>query len=130
MSEQALPSSKEERYPDQVRAENTGVLVHPTPEGVRAAIATGGEPVADRDGGSYGAKSRRALLLAAKRPLHHHRRVLANKVASADERRRDAYSGSAYMFDFPPATRPLPTLPYVSRAHLKSGLLPENSRGV
>ena len=108
MSEQALPSSKEERYPDQVRAENTGVLVHPTPEGVRATtIAAGGEPVADRDGESDGES--RGALLAAKRSLHQHQRVLANQVARAEERRRDVYSGSDHMFDFPPATRPLPT---------------------
>ena len=68
--------------------------------------------MADRDGESDGES--RGALLAAKQSLHHQQRVLANKVARAEERRRDVYSGSVYMFDFPPATRPLPTLPYVS----------------
>lgn len=106
------PAQPRRDTPVKVRAENAGVFVHPTPDGVRATIAAGGKPVADRDGESDGES--RGALLAAKRSLHHQQRVLANKVARAEERRRDVYSGSVYMFDFPPATRPLPTLPPVT----------------
>ena len=48
------PLQKWRGTPIKVLAENASVLVHPTPEGVRAAIAAGGEPVADRDGESDG----------------------------------------------------------------------------
>ena len=106
------PAQPRRDTPVKVRAENAGVFVHPTPDGVRATIAAGGKPVADCDGESDGES--RGALLAAKRSLHHQQRVLANKVARAEERRRDVYSGSVCMFDFPPVTRPLPTLPFVS----------------
>ena len=59
------PLQKRRGTPIKVRTENADVLVHPTPEGVRATIATGGEPVDDRDGESDG-ESRGAGALGSK----------------------------------------------------------------